>query len=59
MFEVITYHFAKAKNSTGFRIVGKKVVATFDDLAAAREFVAEKPCHAVQYSQEALRARTA
>ena len=55
MFEVVTYRTKSAYNNSGRKIVGKTVVAKFDDIAAAHEFIAGKPKHFIQYSRKAIK----
>lgn len=54
MFAVCTYRQKSAKTKSGMKNVDQKVVARFDDLAAAHAFAAEKPRHFVRYSKNAL-----
>ena len=55
MFEVCTYKTQTARTHSGMKTVGKKVVARFDDLAAARDFAVGKVRHVVQYSDRAIK----
>ena len=54
VYEVVTYRINSAKTKSGMKNVGQKVVARFDDLAAAHEFAEGKIRHFVQYTKNAM-----